>query len=462
MSVLVFEGFLSTPEMVELFGETAIVQAMMDFEAALARGQARAGLMPAAAAQAIASLCRAELYDVAALVAASGRAGSLALPVVRKLAETVALFDPVAAGYVHWGGSSQDLIDTAMVLQTRRALRLIEDDLLTLCGQLMALAERYEATPVLNHGLTPRPQLSSLRVRLLNWLQPLLRSLHGLREAAGEALQLQLAGELASLSVLGDQAQAVAHAVADELQLPLPNMPWQTQRDRWLRLGSELALLCGNLGRVARELSQMAQAERGEALEAVEKPRGELLPSSGPGRPVACLQALAAAQRAPQRMAALLAGMAQDEDCGLGNWQAATAEWAGLLLSTHGALRALTRACAGLQLHPARMLQNIDRQQEQGFAEQLALVLTPLLGKSATQQRLQAMAELGQRRGLGLRSIAREVLGQDAELRGRLPEQRLEALFDPHAAAALADATVSLALQDARMQCELLLAARSG
>ena len=129
MSAFIFEGFLSTPEMLEVFGENAVIQAMMDFEAALSRAQAAEGLIPVAAAPAIAAVCKADLYDVPAIVPQSGRAGSLAIPLVKKLTETVALFDKQAAGFVHWGTTSQDVIDTGMVLVTRKALALVDRDL---------------------------------------------------------------------------------------------------------------------------------------------------------------------------------------------------------------------------------------------------------------------------------------------------------------------------------------------
>jgi 3-carboxy-cis,cis-muconate cycloisomerase len=141
MAALVFESFLSTPQAIAVFSETAVVQAMLDFEAALSHAQADAGIVPAAAAAAIAGVCKAELFDVPAIVAASGRAGSLAIPLVKKLTETVGLFDAEAAGYVHWGSTSQDVIDTALVMVTRRSLALLDRDLGRLIASLLALAE---------------------------------------------------------------------------------------------------------------------------------------------------------------------------------------------------------------------------------------------------------------------------------------------------------------------------------
>jgi 3-carboxy-cis,cis-muconate cycloisomerase len=167
MSAPVFEGFLSTTEMLEVFSETAVVQAMMDFEAALARAQAEEGVIPAAAAAAIAGVCKAELYDVPALVAASGRAGSLAIPLVKKLTETVALFDADAAGYVHWGSTSQDVIDSALVLASRRALALIERDLASLIASLLSLAEQHGDAPVLARTLLHRARVVSFGFKLV-------------------------------------------------------------------------------------------------------------------------------------------------------------------------------------------------------------------------------------------------------------------------------------------------------
>src|SRR5205814_9927498 len=176
MSASVFEGFLSTPEMLEVFSEAAIVQAMMDFEAALAHAQADEGVIPAVAAAAIAGVCKAELYDVPALVGASGRAGSLAIPLVQKLTETVALFDAEAAAYVHWGSTSQDVIDTAMVLAMRRAMALIDRDLRSLIASLLALAAQHEEAPLLARTLLQPAQVVSFGFKLLAWVAPLVRS----------------------------------------------------------------------------------------------------------------------------------------------------------------------------------------------------------------------------------------------------------------------------------------------
>ncbi|WP_349744991.1 3-carboxy-cis,cis-muconate cycloisomerase [Roseateles cavernae] len=457
MSVLVFEGFLSTPQMLALFDESAIVQAMMDFEAALARAEAKAGVIPQSAAQAIASLCRAELYDVAGLVAASGRAGSLAIPLVKKLTETVALFDPAAAGYVHWGSTSQDVIDTAMVLQTRRALRLIDDDLLSLCGHLLDRAEAADATPMLARTLMQPALVSSLRCKLLNWLMPLLRSAQALRARADEALLLQLGGAAGTLASLGDKADAVASQVAAELRLRLPDQCWHTQRDRWVRLGAELGVMCGSLGKLARDLSLLAQAEVSEMMEGAVSGSGGSSAMPHKRNPVACMQALAAAQRAPQRVAALLACMGQEHERGLGGWQAELAEWTGLLLSSHGALQALAGALAALRIEPERMRANIERLDDLVAAEGLALLLARVCGKARAHQLVEGLSQQVAAQGRPLRLLAQGLWQGDAEFSRGISADELDAVFDVQAAARHADARVHKVLLTARSQWQSLM-----
>lgn len=256
---MLFEVFLSTPAMEAVFSPAAVVQSMMDVEAALVRAQSKAGLMPASAAQAISSLCRAELYDVPSLLAAAPAAGSLAMPTVQRLRETVALFDPAASVYVHRNACAQDIVDTAMVLCTREALRIVDDDLQALCGQLLDLARRYGGVPMLGRTLMQPAQVISLRYKVMNWLMPLVRSAEMIRSHAREALRLQLGGPVGTLESLGADADPVSRFLSEDLGLPVAEMCWHTQRDRWVRLATELGVLCGSMGKLAQDLALLAQ-----------------------------------------------------------------------------------------------------------------------------------------------------------------------------------------------------------
>ena len=435
MSSFAFEGFLSTPEMLEVFSEHSVTQAMMDFEAALARALAAQGLIPAAASQAITGVCKAELYDVPAIVGQSGRAGSLAIPLVRKLTETVALFDNQAAGYVHWGSTSQDVIDTAMVLLTRRALALIDRDLTALVRDLLVLVDAYADAPVLARTLMQPAQVVSVGYKLLGWAAPLLRRQARLREAAGRALCLQFGGAVGTLSVLGDAGPQVAQRVASELGLALPPMAWHTQRDDWVALGTELGVLCGALGKVARDLSMMAQAEIGELAEPAGAGRGGSSAMPHKRNPVSSMVALAAALRAPQRVAALLAAMPQEQERGLGNWQAELAEWAGLFISAHGAVKAMAEALAGLQVDTRRMRDNIDAMQGLVFAEAVSMHLAAVLGKSRAHKLFESLAQRAVQEKRHLRDLTLEAVQHEPELRHAVTAEQIDVLFDMERAA---------------------------
>ncbi len=356
----IFEGFLSTPEILEAFNERNFVDAMLRFEAALARAQAKAGLIPEAAAQSIIGTCKVELFDVAKIVRESGRAGSIAIPLVKNLRDTVSLFNKEAAGYVHFGSTSQDVIDTALALVTRKALDLVEADIRKAIQALLVLARRHAADPVLARTLMQPASVTSFGFKCAGWAAPLARSLRRLQHAGHQALAVQLGGAVGTLAQMnGKGPQIVAH-IAKELKLKPAAFPWHTQRDEWVALGCELGLLVGSLGKIAKDISLMGQYEVGELAEPTEPGRGGSSAMPHKRNPVACMVALAAAQRAPQRVAALLAAMPQEHERALGNWQAELAEWPGLLMSAHGSVRAMAHALPGLQVDTTRMRANVD------------------------------------------------------------------------------------------------------
>ncbi len=435
MAALAFEGFLSTPEMIDVFGEQSLLQAMMDFEAALAHAQAAVGVIPAGAASAIGGVCKVELYDVPAIVAASGRAGSLAIPLVKKLTETVALFDAEAARYVHWGSTSQDVVDTAMAIVTRRALVLIERNVDVLIGALFDIAERDGDAPLLAHTLMQPAHVVCFGLRIAAWIAPLVRARKRLRDAAQAALQLQLGGPVGTLSAMGEHGTAVVERMAQQLQLRVPAATWHTQRDEWVLLGCEVGVLCGSLGKLARDVSLMAQGEIGELAEPSDADRGGSSAMPHKRNPVGAMVALAAALRTPQRVAALLAAMPQEHERGLGNWQAELAEWAGLFISAGGAAKALAEAAAGLQVDTRRMRENIERMQGLVHAETLATKLARKLGKASAHALVQAWSEQVVRERGQLREVALAALGTDPALAAAATRQEIDNLFDAEVAA---------------------------
>jgi 3-carboxy-cis,cis-muconate cycloisomerase len=356
----IFEGFLSTPESLDTFGERHFVAAMLRFEASLARAQAKAGLIPGSAAQSIIDTCKVELFDVSKIVRDSSRAGTLAIPLLKSLKETVGLFNPDAVRFVHFGSTSQDVIDTALALVTRDALALLQADLHIAIEALLALADKHAADPILARTLLQPASVTSFGLKCAGWVAPLIRSQQRLQVAAANALCLQLGGAVGTLAQMKAQGPEVIAWMAADLQLKAPLATWHTQRDEWVALACELGLLVGSLGKIARDISLMGQFEVNEVSEPTEPGRGGSSAMPHKRNPVACMVALVAAQRVPQRVAALLAAMPQEHERALSHWQTELAEWPGLWMSALGSARAMAQALPGLQVDTARMLANLN------------------------------------------------------------------------------------------------------
>ena len=366
----VFEDSLSTSESLAAFSDRNLVEAMLRFEAALARAQARCGLIPESAAHSIAGSCKVELFDVVKIVRDSQRAGGIAVPLQKALKEAVGLFNADALPFVLFGCSEQDLVDSAMALVTRQALTLIRSDLARAAQALLEQAECHAATPILARSRLRPASVTSFGLKCADWAAPLVRSHGRLAEAAERALQIQLGGAVGTLAEMRGQGAEVRRQVAAALDLADPGAAWHTQRDEWVALACELGLMVGSLGKMAGDIALLGQYEVGEVGEVGEP--SEAVESADPGRaigpaaahrrvPLASIAALAAAQRVPQRVAALLAAMPQEHERGLGGWQAELAEWPALLMSAHGAVRALATVLPALQVDTARMRANIDR-----------------------------------------------------------------------------------------------------
>ena len=437
---MIFDRFLASPEVMQVLDERAFVQAMLDFEAALARAQATTGAIPARAGEIIAAACDARGFDVDAIAIEGGRVGTLAIPLVKALTGAVAQVDADAALVVHWGATTQDVLDTAQVLVTRRALALIDRDLSLLIPALLALARRHGEAPLLGRTLMQPAQVISFGFKLAGWIAPLVRAQVRLRQAGAAALQLQLGGAVGTRAALGEQGDAVLADMAQRLDLRAPPAAWHTQRDELVALGCELGLLAGSLGKIAKDISLMAQGEVGELAEPSGGGRGGSSAMPHKRNPVAAMTALAAAVRTPQRVAALLAAMPQEHERGLGNWQAELAELGGLLAGVHGALAALTLAAPGLQAAPARMRRNIDALQGLVFAEALAMRVAREIGKSDAHHWVERLAQETVARGAHLREVAVAALAADDRLRDRIAAPELAALFDADAPARHASA----------------------
>jgi 3-carboxy-cis,cis-muconate cycloisomerase len=416
-----------SPAVDAIFSDHGRLQGMLDFEAALAAAEARVGVIPAAAVPAISAKCRAELFDPAALAVATARAGTPVIPLVKHLTGLVAIDHPDAARFVHWGATSQDAMDTGMVLQLRDALVPIESDLTRLADALAVLASMYKLTLLPGRTWLQHALPTTFGLKAAGWLDAVERHRIRLATLQPRLLALQFGGAAGTLAALGDRALGVAAALAEELKLTLPDVPWHTQRDRLTEMAMTCGMIVGTLGKVARDLSLLMQPDVGEAFEPGGEGRGGSSTMPHKRNPVTCAVVLAAATRAPGLAATLLASMVQEHERGLGGWHA---EWLALpemVALTAGALSQMADTMANLEVDADRMKANLDVTQGLIMAEAVTLALGSKLGRLAALERVEAACCRAVSEGRHLR----HVLAEDTVITAELGPPDFDRLFDP-------------------------------
>ena len=265
-STRLLDPLFTTDRMRAVFSDRGRLQGMLDFEAALARAEARAGVLPASVVAAIESQCRADGFDIDALANANALAGNTAIPLVKALTALVATRDEAAARFVHWGATSQDAMDTGLVLQLRSALNLIEADLARLSDVLAGLADEHKRTVLAGRTWLQQATPITLGLKVAGALSAVERHRARIRELRPRVLVLQFGGASGTLAALGADGLKVAAALAGELKLGLPDVPWHAHRDRVAEVAAALGLLVGTLGKIARDISLLMQTEVGEAF----------------------------------------------------------------------------------------------------------------------------------------------------------------------------------------------------
>ena len=358
MASLIRARSASTPEMLDVFSDAALLRAALTFEAALARAQAAEGLIPPAHAGRIAAAC-AEPLNAEALAEQAAHAGTLAIPLVAELRGRVAALDPAAARSLHKGATSQDMADTALMLQGSAGMALIARDLDALNTALRRLAHAHAATPQIGRTLLQAALPITFGLKVANWLASIKAAGGRLEREAAEGLALQFGGATGSRAALEGRGAAVAARMATDLRLSNPALPWQARRDAVAGMGAALAILTGALGKIARDISLLAQNEVGEAFEPRVEGRGGSTAMAHKRNATSCQVALSAALRAPGLAATLLTTLPAEHERGLGGWQAEAPVLTELFLLTHGALAALVPVIQGLEVDTAAMAENL-------------------------------------------------------------------------------------------------------
>ena len=436
------EPLFSTDRVREILGDRGRLQAMLDFEAALARAEARVDVIPSTAVTAIAAQCRAEFYDMSAMAQEATLAGNLAIPMVKVLTALVARTEQEAAEFVHWGATSQDAIDTGLVLQLRDVFTVIDEDLARLAARFAALAATHERTPLAGRTWLQHAAPMSFGLKAVGWLDVTGRHRERLRETRARLLTLQFGGAAGTLAALGAKGMVVASALAEDLSLALPDLPWHTHRDRVAEVATTLGLLVGTLGKVARDISLLMQTEVGEAFEPGGPGRGGSSSMPHKRNPVGSAVILAAALRVPPLVSTMLTAMGQEHERGLGGWQAEWETLPEICLLTSGALAHLIQVAEGLEVDEARMRANLDLTHGLIMSEAVTMALTGHLGRSAARRLVEEAIGRARESGRGLR----DVLEDELQVAAYLSSTDLDRVFDPRSYLGCAEQFVDRAL----------------
>ncbi|TBW08282.1 3-carboxy-cis,cis-muconate cycloisomerase [Azotobacter chroococcum subsp. isscasi] len=446
MSNQLFDAYFTSAPMRAVFSDRGRLQGMLDFEAALARAEAQVGLIPAAAVAPIAGACRAEAYDVAALATAIASAGNSAIPLVKALGRQIAAVDAEAERYVHLGATSQDAMDSGLVLQLRAAVALFETELAHLAADLAAQAERHADTPLAGRTWLQHATPVTLGMKLAGLLGAVTRQRQRLAELKPRLLVLQFGGAAGTLAALGEQALPVSEALARELDLTLPEQPWHTQRDRLAEFAGWLGLLAGTLGKLGRDLSLLMQTDVGEAFEPSAPGKGGSSTMPHKRNPVGAAVLIGAATRAPGLVATMLSAMPQEHERSLGLWHAEWETLPELCCLVSGALQQARLLLPGLEVDAARMRENLDLTRGLVLAEAVSIALAQRLGRERAHHLVEQCCRQAVAEGRHLRAV----LGGNAEVSGELSTAELDRLLDPSHYLGLAQRWVARAVAEHR------------
>jgi 3-carboxy-cis,cis-muconate cycloisomerase len=363
---------------------------MLDVERALARAAARAGVVPADAAEAIAAACRPDHFDVAAL---GRRAREAANPVVPLVADLTAQVPPHAAPYVHQGATSQDVLDTAAMLVVRRALRPVHEDLAAAADACAALAATHRDTVLVARTLLQHAAPTTFGLKCAGWLDALDQARAGL---AAVPLAVQLGGAAGTLAALGPAGLPVLTHLAQELDLPEPTLPWHTNRVRVGQLAGALGVVSGVLAKVALDIVLLAQTEVAEVAEPADGGRGGSSAMPHKRNPVGAIRVVAGARRVPALVATLIGAMAQEHERAAGAWQSEWETLTELLRLVGGAAAGTRELLSGLRVDAARMRENLAATGELLMSESVAARLAGDFGRTEAQRLVRDAIASGQ------------------------------------------------------------------
>ena len=435
-----FRDMFGTAEMRAIFSDAGYLARCLEVEAALARAQAREGVIPEAAAREITAKADLSCVDLARLKRETEIVGYPILPLVRQLAAACA---GDCGGFVHWGATTQDIMDTAVVLQLRAAFGQLETDLLDILASLEALARRYRDTPMAGRTHLQQALPVTFGYKAAVWRSPLARHRERLAQLRPRVLVGQFGGAAGTLASLGDKGLAVRAGLMRELGLGESAITWHVARDGFAEAVLFTGLLTGSLAKIASDVMMMMSTEFGEVFEPFEHGRGASSTMPQKRNPISSELILACAKLVRQHCAQMLDAMVQDFERATGPWHA---EWIALpqsFIATAGAMKQARVMLAGLSVDTARMQRNLELTSGLIVAEAVMMGLAPKLGRQAAHDVVydacRAAAESG-------RSLL-ELLCADVQVSPHFGRPELERLLDPRNYLGSAAAMVDLSLR---------------
>jgi 3-carboxy-cis,cis-muconate cycloisomerase len=413
---------------------------MLAFEAALAFAEAQASIIPQEAATTIASNCKEGVFDATVVYREAALAGTPAIPLVRML---IAHVGDDAGKFVHWGATSQDVIDTALMLQIRAALDLLVEELLGVCAACATLAQQHRRTLMVGRTLLQQALPITFGLKAARWLALAARQLQALRRHRERTLAVQLGGAAGTLASLGGSGLQVVERLAEELGLPAPDMPWHTERDRIAEIAATLGVVAGAMAKIAGDVALLAQTEVSEVSEGSVSGKGGSSAMPQKHNPVDAVGALASARLAVGLVPVILTSMTQEHERAIGGWQAEWSAIPDLFRFTAGAVERVRDAVAGLQVDPARMKANLDVTGGLVMAESLTMALAPHVGRPEAQRLVKAVCEHATRSSTNVRQATL----QDAHVSAILSPDQIARALDPSAYLGSTDAFIDRALR---------------
>lgn len=419
------DGLVTTDALTRAFSDEALLRAMLAFESALARAGATCGVIPADAVAAVEEAATSVDFDADDLLRGMRSNGTLAIPVVGALTRRVHAIDPAAARWVHWGATSQDVHDTAMVLCLRSAWDHIEADHLRLISALESLAVRHAGSVMLGRTLLQPAVPTTFGLKAAGWLGAVTRAWRPWSEAFGRTQVIQFGGAAGTLAAFGDQGVAVEQALAARLDLGVPDAPWHAHRDRPATFVAAAGVYTAALGKMARDIALLMQHEVGEAFEA----GGGSSTMPHKRNPAGCAAVMACAHRLPALVSTMLGAMVQEHERGVGGWHAEAATIRDATQAAGAAVSAMAVVIENLTVDEARMRRNIEDTRGVIFAERIVLATAPALGRAHAADLVKAAVKSAEATG---RSLAATV-AESPELSKALAASGQTAMFDASA-----------------------------